>query len=92
MGIIKIDILSQKDLAGQKKADIAEYVIRQAAKVTKIEVQITRTSNFAAYSAHAINPSQTPVIIVNGNVEFAGRAPEPDAFRKRLAQIKNLSP
>lgn len=86
--MIKIDILVQPN----QRTETLEYVIRNAAKVLNIEIQLNRTSNFAAYSNYAINPSQTPIIFINGSLEFAGKVPELEVFKKKLTEIKRLMP
>ena len=64
-----------------------ERLIQLAAMALKIQVQVSKTSNFAAHSQFAINPSQTPIIIINGSLEFAGKAPELEMLKKRFAEI-----
>ncbi|HOW36151.1 MAG TPA: thioredoxin family protein [Candidatus Omnitrophota bacterium] len=86
--MVKIDILIKPG----EKCEHIERIILMAAQFQKMEVKITRTSNFAAYAQCAINPSQTPIIIINGNVEFAGRSPEPEILRRKLAEIKSYTP
>ena len=83
---MRIDILSKPN----ENCDYVERIVKIAAKTTNTEVQITRTSNFAAYSHCAINPSQTPIVIINGSVEFAGKVLELEAVKKRLAEINRL--
>lgn len=86
--MIKIDILTKPG----EKYDHIERIIRMTAEIQKMPVQITHTNNFAAYAQCAINPAQTPIIIINGNVEFAGRSPEPDVLRRKLAEIRSHTP
>ena len=64
-----------------------ERVIQTAASALKIKVQVVRTNNFEAYSHLAINPTLTPIVIIDGKVEFAGKAPNVAFFTKRLAEI-----
>ena len=86
--MIRVDILSQPS----EKPQNVENVIRFAAKQVGIEVQVNHTTNFAAYSQFAINPSQTPIIFINGSLEFAGRVPEINLLKLRLAEIRNQGP
>lgn len=80
---MKVDILVKPE----EKCDHIERVIVAASKATNIPVEIHRTSNFALYSHCAINPSQTPVVIIQGNVEFAGKTLNLEAFKKRLTEL-----
>ena len=80
---MKVDILVKPE----DKCDHIEQVIRLASKATNVPVEIQRTSNFALYSHCAINPSQTPVVIIKGNVEFAGKALDLEAVKRRLTEL-----
>ena len=80
---MKIDILVKPN---ESTAQI-ERLIQTAAVAIKIQVQVTKTSNFIAYSNLSINPSQTPMIIINGNLEFAGRIPDLDLLKKKMAEV-----
>ena len=84
MAEIKIDILVKPN----QNCDHLESKIALAAKMLNIPVQIKQSSNFAAFSGYAINPSQTPIVIMNGNVEFAGQVPELDVLTRRLSEIQ----
>ena len=64
-----------------------ERLIRTAATALRVQVEVSKTSNFTAYSHLAINPTLTPIIIINGSVEFAGRAPELEILKKRIAEL-----
>jgi hypothetical protein len=39
----------------------------------KIIYEFKQTPNLAEISKYALNPSQTPAVIINGNVEIAGQ-------------------
>lgn len=80
---MRIDILIKPG----EKCDHHESILGQAARAVNVKVEIKRTSNFAAFSHCAINPSQTPAIIINGNVEFTGRSLELEAVKKRLTEL-----
>ena len=64
-----------------------ERLVQNAASSMKIQVQVFKTNNFSAYSHLAINPTLTPIIIINGSVEFAGKPPEFEVLKKRFAEI-----
>ncbi len=82
--MLKIDIL----VKSYENCEKLESKINLAARLLNLEVTVNKTSNFTAFSALAINPSQTPVVIINGHVEFAGRTPELDVISRRLAEIQ----
>ncbi len=52
----------------------------------KILFEFRQHINLKEISKYALNPSQTPAIIINGKVEFAGRA-DPILLRRRLEEI-----
>lgn len=81
---MKIEILVQSN----KNIENLERAIQTAAKGVGIEVQITRTSDFSAFSKFSINPAQTPIIFIDGSLEWAGRVPEAEALKRRLAEIR----
>ncbi len=83
MSALKIDILSKPE----EKVDHIAYVIRLAAQSANVPIQLSTTNNFAAFSHCAMNPSQTPVVIINGHVEFSGKAIELEAVKRKLTQI-----
>jgi hypothetical protein len=86
--MIKIEILVQPS----EKPQNVENVMRLAATQVGVQLQITVTNNFAAYSRYAISPAQTPIIFINGNLEFAGRVPELNALKRRLVEVRNEMP
>jgi len=86
--MINIVILAQ----GSAKTQDVENIIRLAAKQIGAEVQINRTNNFAAYSNFAISPAQTPIVFINGSLEFAGRVPDLNLLKLRLTELKRLTP
>jgi len=83
MVTLKIDILVKP----REKTDKVERIINDCAKLANIKIQLNRTSNFALYTQHAINPSMTPIIIINGSVEFAGSQLIPGAVKRRLKEL-----
>jgi len=83
MAFLKIDILTKPN----ERTDSVERIIREAAKMANIQIQLNRTSNFALYTQHAINPSMTPIIIINGSVEFTGLKLEILAVKRRLEEV-----
>ncbi len=65
----------------------SERLIRRAAANLKIPVKVNHTSNFRAFTHLAVNPSQTPIIVINGNVEFAGPVVDIELVQGKLAEI-----
>ncbi len=53
---------------------------------TKIEYTYKHIKDLAELSKYSVNAAQTPVIIINGNVEVAGRF-EPLALKRKLEKI-----
>lgn len=45
----------------------------EAINKVKIPFEFKRTTSLRDISKYSLSPAQTPVILVNGNVEFAGR-------------------
>ena len=83
--LLKIDILAKLD--DSKRCDEIERLIKMASYSTKVQVQLNRTNQFARFSHLAINPAQTPIIIINGGIEFVGRKLDIDSVRQRLMEI-----
>ena len=81
---MKIDILIKP---GQDPSQM-ENVFKVAANLAGIPLQINRTSNFAAFSNCSVNPAMTPIVIINGQVEFAGGLPNVDLVKKRLIELR----
>ena len=60
--------------------------IERAAKELKTVVQITVSSNFRDYAHLSVNPSLTPIVIMDNVTEFAGnKFPPYEALKKKLA-------
>ena len=80
---MRIDILIKPG----EKCEQHKSVLGLAARAVNARVEINQTSDFAAFSNCAIHSSQTPAIIINGNVEFTGKTLDLEAVKKRLAEI-----
>ena len=83
MPLLTIEILSKPD----ERVENIERTLRMAARSNNIDLSITHTHDFRRYSHHAINPSVTPIVIIEGNVEFAGKGADMDIIKRRLAEI-----
>jgi len=53
---------------------------------TKISYEFKHTPDLREISRYSLNPSQTPAIIINGNVELAGQI-EPAVLKKKLESM-----
>ena len=52
----------------------------------KIVYSFQQTPNFLKASQYSVNPSQAPIVIINGNVELSGQVTL-DVVKKRLEAI-----
>ncbi len=80
---MKVDILIKPG----EKCDQHKTILGLAARAVNARVEINQTSDFAAFSHCSIHSSQTPAIIINGNVEFTGKTLDLEAVKKRFAEI-----
>ncbi len=55
----------------------------------KIVFEFKRHTNIKELSKYSLNASQTPAVLINGVVEFAGRV-EPIIMRRRLDEIHKM--
>jgi len=84
MIFLKIYILTRPN----QNCDLLESRFKLVVTLMKLPAEIKRTTNFADFSGCAINPSQMPAVIINGNVEFAGEVPALDMIKRRLEEIR----
>ncbi len=80
---MRIDILLKPD----DTCDQVEKTLKTAAKITNVPVEIVKTHDFRAFANCAVNPSQTPAVIINGHVEFTGKELDMEAAKRRLKEI-----
>jgi hypothetical protein len=52
----------------------------------KIAYEFKHTPNLMQATKYSVNPSQTPIVIINGEVAFAGQV-TPDIVKKKLETI-----
>ena len=55
---------------------------------TKIVYELKLTRSLKDITVHSLNPSQTPAILINGQVEFAGRVDFILLRRKLEAEVR----
>jgi len=84
MAVLKIDILIRPN----ENCDLLESRLKLVVTMMNMQADINRTTNFAAFTGCAINPSQIPAVIINGNVEFAGEVPNIEMIKRRLEEIR----
>lgn len=78
-----------------KKCEGLEVKIREMVKniemINKIKIpfEFKHTTNLLTISQYSLNPSQTPVIIINGIVEFAGKF-DPILTKLRLEALHKI--
>ena len=84
---MKVQILGK--LEEKPKMDEVAGLIKQAAVKVNVPVEISHTHNFAAFSQFAINPAKTPVVFIDGHVEFAGVETQLPTIIHKLTQIRD---
>jgi|GEM_PF-1739068 len=82
---LRVEILAKPDDA--KKCDEMERTLKIAAHASRVQIEINRTNQFGRFSQLAINPAQTPVIIIDGNIEFSGRRLDFEMIKQRLYEL-----
>ena len=74
------------------KCELVKKIIADTIKViesqnkVKIVYDLKHTTNLSQVSQYSINASQAPIVIINGNVEFSGKATQ-DVIKKRLENL-----
>lgn len=53
----------------------------------KFRFELVHTTNLSAMSKYSLNPTQVPVVVINGHVEFAGFVKDPHLIRMKLEAI-----
>ncbi len=84
---MKIDILCKKE--EMKRTEQVARAIQRAADLSNIRVEIHLTHNFAAFAGHSFNPTQTPIVFINGHFEFSGFDINLPLIQKKLAEIRD---
>ena len=76
-----------------KKCEGLEHRIREMIKsiamIKRIQIpfQFKHTTNLSGIDRYSLNPSQTPALLINGKVEFAGRI-DLILLRRRLEAVQ----
>ncbi len=83
---MKVEILAKPDQVAKMEA--MATAIRQAAKNANVQVQISFSNDFTAFSQHSFNPAATPVIFIHGKMEFQGEVPPLQLIQKKFVELK----
>ena len=84
---MKVEILGKRE--DKIKMDNAALLIQRAALSLNIPVEITLTHQFAGFSGHSFNPTQTPIVFIDGHIEFAGVSLQLPVVVKKLNEIRS---
>lgn len=80
---MRIDIL-------KKPEENCQYLVETltfAVKKVNLTAEINVTHNFAAFPDLSVSPSQTPIVFINGSVEFVKTIPPIADLQKKLLEI-----
>ena len=83
---MKIQILGKME--DKPKMEGVANLLRQAAVKVNVPVEITHTHNFSAFSQFAVNPAKTPIVFIDGHLEFAGVETQLPTIIHKLTQIR----
>ena len=86
-GLLKVIILhkpEEKYRVGQ-----VQKALEQAARMANVKIAITKTNDFPAFSKYSFNPANTPVIFINGSLEFISAVPQLYLLKKKLKEIRD---
>ena len=84
---MKIVILGKPE--DKVKMEQMTAIFKQGAGNLNILVNINLTHNFAAFSAFALNPARTPIVFIEGSLEFSGPVPSLDVIEKKLKEFRS---
>ncbi len=87
MAVMRIDILSKK--GEENKVKFFTTGLQRAAQLANIQIDINTTQNFSAFGGHSFNPSKTPIVFINGHVEFMGEMPGVPVLQVKLCQLRD---
>ena len=83
---MKIESLGKKE--DLRKMEQVAKAIRQVATVTNVVPEIIMTHNFAAFSSHSFNVAKTPIVFINGQIEFVGLELKSGVIIKKLTEVR----
>ncbi len=89
MEILKVVILHKPE----EKFRVAQVqkALEMAARMSNMKIDVKKTSDFVAFSNHSFSPTQTPIIFINGKMEYANAVPAPHILKKKLKEIRERS-
>lgn len=70
------------------KCDNLKKTVERALMITGAEATIRHVTNFSEFSRYSVNVSQTPILVINDKVEFAGQVPPVDILCRRISEIR----
>ena len=84
---MKVDILGKTE--DKLKMEDVERKIKAAAAKTNVPVQIHMTNNFRAFAQHSFNPSLTPIVFMDGEIEFQGSVQDVAIIQQKLIELRD---
>ena len=84
---MKIEILGRKEDLIKMQSTLK--VLQRAVTAGGIQADIRLTHDFRAFAGAAFNPAKTPVVFINGSVEFSGNVPEMKSLLVKIQQLKS---
>jgi len=79
---LKIDVLCPDCV----KCQNAIRSITRALKLLGRQAKLNHVTNFREFKNFSVNVSQTPIIVINGQTEFAGKVPSVEIIQRKLAE------
>ena len=84
---MKVDILGKKE--DLRRMQQAVNLFQRAGEINKIKLEINMTHNFSAFAGHSFNASKTPIIFINGQIEFTGIDLDLKVIQKKIIQLRD---
>ncbi len=84
---MRVDILGKVE--DKAKMEYVANLFRNAALKLHLKIEINETNNFSAFAKHSFNPALTPVVFIEGEIEFHGTAIQYNIIEKKLSDIRD---
>lgn len=84
---MKIEILGKKE--DQMSMQNTAKLFQRISSMLGIRAEITLTHNFKGFMGTSFDASKTPIVFINGKVEFAGNVPNQKILQLKLTQLRN---
>ena len=87
--MIKIEILCPVCPKCNQVEQLIKRVIKILGAGTRVveDVAISHVTDYRQFSKYSVNVAKTPILVINGNVEFAGCIPETELLKKKLSEV-----